>query len=172
MAFVFEVETGTGSATATSLGSVAEADDYFVTDPVFATTWSAFLTTPKQYRLARASRVLQQKATWRGRKAVDASAFSWPRAGVVDRDNVAIADNIVPVPVKQAVFELIRLLESNDITVGSDVDYLKSIKVDVIDLVFQDKTGQSAIPSIINDILRGLGSLPSGGPRFVPILKT
>lgn len=171
MSFTFLVEDGTGLSGATSLVSLAEADDYFAADASFQATWSGFSDPNKQIRLARASRVLQQKATWRGCKSVETSAFSWPRTGVYDRDGVLIASNVIPVAVKQAVCELVKILEINDITAGQDVDYLKTVKMDVMEITWQDKTGQSTLPSIINDILRGLGSMPSGGPRFVPILK-
>lgn len=172
MALAFVVEDGSGLNNATSLVSLSFADDYFEADAAFFAAWDALADADKQLRLIRASRVVEQKVFWRGSKAVDDSAFSWPRDCMVDRNCIAIENDVIPEPVKQLVCEMLKLLESSDITTGQDVDNLKRLKVDVIELEWQDKTSQPSLPSIFNDIIRGLGYLSNGGPRFPRILKT
>lgn len=182
MAFTFKVEDGTGFTDSNSYVSVADADDYYVVDLNAAATWAALNSTQKQAQLAWASRVLDQKVKWNGVKTVPgnsstspivvASAMRWPRTGVFDRDKNAIGPHFIPPQLVQATLEFSKFLLTNDATTGQDVDYLSLIRVDVIELRYQDKTGQPVLPAIFNEILAGLGALPSGGPRFVPIAKT
>lgn len=170
MAFVFLVEDGNGLDDATAFGSVAEADTYFEIDPNFAATWAALTTSAKQARIARASRILAQRTSWRGLKVYETSGLPWPRTGVYDREKILVADDVVPVAVKQATFELIKYLDGNDFA-GADVEHVKSMKVDVLEIEYQDSTSQVSVPPIINDILQGLGVFQVGTNRFVPIRK-
>lgn len=156
----------------TSYVALADANDYFSIDPNTA-AWSALPDdASKQRQLSWATRILDQKTRWKGSKTVAASALRWPRSNVTDRDCNPIDDDTIPLQVKQATLELAKYLLANDLTVGADIDYLKIIKIDVIELQYQDKTGQPALPAILNEILMGLGYMANGGPRFVPILKT
>lgn len=164
------LETGAGLTTANSYVSTTEAGDYFAVDRVFAATWDAYAT--QEELLQWASRVLDQKVRWRGAKSVAASGLRWPRQGMIDRDGNVVDDNVIPVQVKQATLEMAKYLLTNDPTTGQNVNYLKMLRVDVVELMWQDKTGQSTLPAIINEILVGFGSIANGGPRFVPILKT
>lgn len=171
MAFVFTVEDGTGITAANSYVAVATADDYFLVDTGFAATWLAYTSLQKQYALAWASRILDQKVQWRGVKAVAASGLAWPRQGTHSKDGVAIDDDVVPLQVKQANMEMAKFLASGDPTTGQNVEFLKEIKVDVIELIWQDHAGQPQIPAIFNEILDPLGVINVGGPRFARILK-
>jgi len=171
MAFVFEVEDGTGLSESNSYVSVLDADDYYSVDPYFAITWSALLTVAKQNLLAWATRVLDQKVVWEGTKTVDASALRWPRSGLVDRDGIEIVENIIPLQVVQATLELAKHLNASDITSSQDIEFLKHIRIDVLELDYQENVGQPALPSQINAILEPLGVIPMGGMRFVKIKK-
>lgn len=171
MAFTFLVEDGTGLSAATSYVAVATADDYFLIDSNYSATWTALTGTQKQYLLSWASRILDQKVIWRGAKAVDTSALRWPRQGVYDRDGNLIDDDVVPLQVQQATLEMAKFLSSGDPTTGQNVEYLKEIRVDVIELIWQDHAGQQQLPAQINEILYPLGAINVGGTRFVPILK-
>lgn len=171
--FAFVVETGSGLADATSYVSVAEADDYFAIDPHFASTWSGIDTTTKEYLLAWSTRILDQKTVWRGVLSVpDTQALRWPRTYVYDRDGRMIGIDVIPKQLKEATFELAKWLRENDPTSGQDVDYLKSMRIDVIELEWQDNASQPTTPSIINAIIAPLGSFRSGGgSRFGRIVK-
>lgn len=172
MTFTFLPEDGTALEAANSYVTVEEADDHFLIDLNFAATWSALDEEAKQHQLAWATRVLDQKVEWRGTRVDADSGLRWPRTGVYDRDGALIDDDAVPLQVKQAVCELAKFLMTTDLTAGQDVEYLKRVRVDVLEAEWQDGTGQSALPSLINDILFGLGAMPTGGSRFVRILKT
>lgn len=173
MSFSFVVENGTGLSNATSYASVADADAYFVIDRVFCETWAAINPTDKEYRLAWATRILDQKVRWNGIKTVEDSALSWPRSGVCDRNGIPIDSGVIPTQLKQALFELAKYITSEDVTTGRGVDYIKRLTLDVLEVEYMDDSSQSSFPSIIPSILRGLGTYAvPGGFSFGRIVKT
>jgi hypothetical protein len=172
MAFTFVVETGAGLANATSYVSVAEADDYFTIDPNFFATWDALTQTNQEYLLAWATRLLDQKVEWKGCPSTEVQALRWPRTYVYDRDDRMIEPDEMPKQLKEAVFEFAKYLHENDPTVGQDIDYLKSMRVDVIELEWQDNAAQSAFPTLLGNIIVPLGYFRGGGgSRFGRIVK-
>lgn len=172
MAFSFVVETGTGSATATSYISVADADDYFEIDRVFAATWAALTTTEKEYLLGHATRVLDQAVIWKGTKYTEAQALDWPRTGVYTAEGYSIDVDEIPQRLKDATCEFAKFMQTNDPTVGTGVDYIRRITLDVLEIEYQDGTSQSSFPSLLNKILEGLGAYPiPGQSQFAKISK-
>jgi len=170
MAFVFTVEDGSNVAGANSYVTLAYAADYFAVDPSSA-TWEALTDEQKQFYLAWATRLLDQKTEWRGFINEDDQALRWPRKGAADRDYRTVNTNEIPNPVKAATCELAKWLMTNDPTTGQDTDYLKRIKVDVIEIEYQDGTSQSSYPSIINAILEGIGHFRTGSRGFGRIVR-
>lgn len=171
MAFVFLVEDGTGLAAATSYVSLAEADAYYEIDPNFSVIWAALDDSVKEFALSWASRILDQKAQWRGTPATTTQGLRWPRKGVNTRDGVTISSIIIPTALKHAVLELTKWLQGNDPTTGQDTTAIKKITVDVVSITYQDKVIQSTFPTIINQILTGLGYVKIGASGFARILK-
>lgn len=168
------LEDGTGLVNSNSYVSLAEAEVYFTSDLLTIAAWEAL--PDQENQLIWATRVLDQKVRWRGTTANNSTtiiqALRWPRQGMYDRDHNAVSATIVPIQVKQATCEMAKWMMTNDVTAGQNVDYLKMLKVDVIELMWQDRVGQPVLPALINEILAGLGSIASGGARFVPIAKT
>lgn len=171
MALSFVVETGSGSTTATAYVSVSYADDYFEAMPE-EVAWTGITNADKEYYLIWASRLLDQKTLWRGTKAVTTSALRWPRSGVYDKDDLLLDDASIPRAVKDATCEMARFLVNYDPTVGQGADNIKRIVADVVEIEYQDGTAQSDWPSLINDILRPLGSFKSRSHGFGRILRT
>jgi hypothetical protein len=165
MAFTFETETGTGSTTATSYVTVAEADDLLSVNTHSYAAWSALSQDVKERLLTWASRILDNRTRWAGRKAVETSALRWPRIGVRDRDGVAIPGNAIPDAVRVATAELARLLMVEDRTAERDQDALKSLKADVVELEFAEGYRLKTIPPHIGYILSGLGTISGGRVR-------
>jgi len=163
MAFTFVVEDGTNLATATSYVSVAAADDYFEIDRPFTATWTALSTTEKEYRLAWATRVLDQKVKWNGTKDTETQALEWPRDSVYDRNGVAIDDDEIPEQLAEATFELAKYLNAEDPISGAGVDFISEIVLDVLEIKYQEGTSQSSFPNVLNSLLRGLGHYPVPG---------
>lgn len=170
MAFTFVVEDGNGLEDATSYVSVEEATDYYTVDANFTAAWTALTTQQKQYRLAWASRILDQKVKWKGEKVEEESGLRWPRSCVYDVDGIAIPEDVVPKPVKHATLEFAKYLQNNDPTEGADVDWIQFMKIDVLELRFQPGTSQNTFPSLINQILAGVGTLTIGGSRSLKLL--
>lgn len=170
MAFTFTAEDGTGLTGANSYATVAESEDYFAVDPN-ATAYLALTESEQEQYLAWASRLLDQKTEWRGYKAVATSGLRWPRKHVFDKDGLLVEDDIVPKPVKDATCELARFLMDYNPAVGQGGDNIKKLVVDVVEVEYQDNTGQSDWPSLINAILTPLGMFRTSGPGFGRIIK-
>lgn len=170
MAFSFIVETGTGSATATSYVTQNYADDYFEITASKA-TWNALTDEEKEYYLAWATRYIDQKATWKGEIASETQALRWPRDGAYTKDRVSIGGTVIPRQLKDAVCEVARFMLTADPTTGQDSESLKKLVVDVIEIEFQDQTSQSTFPTIINAILSGIGFVTVGTKQYTKIVR-
>lgn len=171
MAFTFTLEDGTGLTAANSYVSLAEADDYFAVDPN-ATAYLALIDADQEKYLAWASRVLDARTTWAGYKKVETSGLRWPRVGVYDRDRIAVEDDIVPKPVKDATCELARFLMTYNPAQGQGVENLRKIVVDVVEIEYQEGTSQVEWPAFLNEILEPLGQFRSGQGGFAKIRRT
>lgn len=171
MAFTFTVEDGTLVVGANSYVSTTYADDYFIIDPNFTTAWTALSSTQKQYYLAWATRILDQKVVWRGERYTTTQALRWPRKYVYDADDNLIDPTEIPRQLKEATCEFAKWLYTNDPTAGRDEDNLKRIMVDVVEIEYQEGSAQSSYPSIINQILSPLGRMRVGGMGFGRIVR-
>lgn len=174
MALTFLVEDGTGLAAATSYISIADAADYLSVDVVAETAWDALSTEEQEEFLMWSTRLLDQKCWYEG-NPVDTTTpqgLRWPRCWVYDRDGTLLSSTAVPGQIEAAVVELAKhLIAGNDLTTGSDIDNLKKIVVDVIEIEYQDDAGQTTIPNIINAILEGIGTFRIGNASHAKILK-
>jgi len=96
------VEDGTGVAGANSYVTVSGvgvyATDYGYTD------WTDATATVQQQSLLRAMRYIEGLA-WKGVKYDQTQALEWPRSEVYDKDERLVADDVVPVPVVEALCE-------------------------------------------------------------------
>lgn len=166
------VEDGSVVTGANSYVSQAYADAYFEIDSNFAATWDALSDADKELRLRWATRIADQKITWKGTKTTETSPLRWPRTGTYDRDGNVIEYNEMPEQLLQFVCELTKFIEETDPTTSQGGDALKRIVVDVIELEYQDGTSQPEAPPIFNQLLRGIGAYPTaGGFGFARILK-
>lgn len=163
MAFTFTVETGAGISGATSYISEAVADDYFEIDRAFTATWTALTSTEKEYRLAWATRILDQKVKWNGTKTADANDLEWPRQSTYDRNGVGIDSDEMPEQLLDVTCELAKYLNGADPISGAGVDFVKHIVLDVLEIEYQEGTSQNSFPNVINSLLRGLGHYPVPG---------
>lgn len=169
MAFSFVVETGAGLAQATSYVSLDDAETYF--EIAEFAEWTALTDARKEYLLAYATRYIDQKVNWKGSKATTTQGLRWPRSYVYDRDGVAIDDDVIPQQVEQVTCEVARWLLDNNPVAGPDVENLKKVVVDVVEIEYQDQTSQTSFPTIFNDILQGIGTFRIGGRGHANILK-
>jgi hypothetical protein len=110
------VETGSGSATAESFASVADATTYHSNRGNAA--WAALASdTVREQCLRKATDYMEQafRTRWQGYRNTATQALSWPRSfvylepfilGAVGSYPYLVADDIVPVQVKNACAEL------------------------------------------------------------------
>jgi hypothetical protein len=165
------VEDGTGLTTANSYVSEAEADAYFEIVPAYSDVWAAYTATEKENLLRMATRVLDARTSWEGHKQVDESALRWPRKHVRDRDGLLVDSDLVPQAVKDATCELARIIDNEDITTGQDVENVRMLKLDVLEIEYQEGSSQQRVPQHLNHVLRGLGFFMSGTTAFGRIRK-
>ncbi len=102
------VETGSGSATAESYSSVADADTYLAARG--HTAWAALANGAKEIALRQATDYMQQYygGRWAGLRTSSTQALDWPRAWVPLRDTpfAYVANNTIPAEVKNACISL------------------------------------------------------------------
>lgn len=172
MAFTFVVEDGTGLTTANSYVSVVEADDIVAVNIHASPKWVALTTAEKEKLLAWASRFLDAHTRWYGTKTVETSGLRWPRKGVYDRDNILLADNVIPHQLKVATASMAVYLIENDRTVERSQDALTRLQVDVVELEFREGYTLALVPNHMEYLVAGLGAISGGGGiRFKPIIR-
>jgi len=143
----FEVETGTGSPTATSFCSVAYADTHHAKNKRTATTWAALTTGEKQSRLETATEIICRDCYFAGYpvKTIGTTSerqrLEWPRAEVCDRNGYWIDSDIIPEDLQRATAQLAGELELEDLD-EEPTRGLSSLGVGSIQLVF-DKTNEA-----------------------------
>jgi len=172
MAYTFIVETGEIVPGANSYVSVEEADDYLSQNIHVSEAWETLDDDVRQKLLSWATRYLDQRARWNGRPITGDQSLRWPRAGARDRDGIGIPPDMIPVQLKQATVEMARYLVDSDRSNERAQDGLKSIKVDVIQLVFKDDYQLPEVPNEINQILQGLGTITSGSSSAAKIRRS
>ena len=162
MTFPFTVEDGAGLSNATSYVSVEDADDILIMNIHAAPAWMALSLDVKQRLLSWASRYLDERARWFGRKTVETAALRFPRSGVRDRDGIHIDANEIPRQLRVATAEMARYLIDADRTVERDQDALISLKADVVEMEFVEGYRLPKVPEHVGYLLQGLGSIGAG----------
>jgi hypothetical protein len=152
--------------------TVAEADEYLEANIHIWETWNALDVDDKGALLIWSTRYLDQRAVWNGRKTNKDSALRWPRTGVKDADGEYIDEFTIPPQLKQAVIEMARYLIESDRSTDRPQDGLKSLKVDVIELVFNESYRLPEVPNEINMLLSGLGIIKTGIGGFAKIRRS
>lgn len=173
MAVTLVLEDGTGISGANSYVSVAEADDILSVNSVQYATWTALTSTEKDTLLVWASDYLDSHVDWNGYKQVETSGLRWPRNCVYDVDGILVADDIVPLRVKQATAQLAIFLNSSQAAAtGGQSSVLpegiKRVQADVVELEFFDggsadsRNGSDLLPVNMRYLIRGLGTIMTG----------
>lgn len=145
-----------GDPSANSYVTVAEATAYF-DELLGKAAWGSASAPNREAAVITASRSLDQYMKWQGTPTTTTQSMAWPRANTYDRDNVIIEDDIIPIILKQAVYELAYfvLTQSGLPMVQQTLD---RVKVAVIDVKFTEKSVDIGIPSFIEQMIEHLGS--------------
>jgi hypothetical protein len=172
MAFTFIVETGLNVTGSNTYVSIAEANTFLSANIHAYETWSNLDLDVQKQLLVWASRYIDQRAIWNGTPVYDDQNMRWPRTGAYDRDDLYVLPTVIPKQVKEATMEMARYLMATERSIERDQDGLKSITVDVIQVDFLRNYSLPEVPSSISLIIRGLGTISSGGTNFAPIRKS
>lgn len=162
------VEDGTGIVTANAYASVEEVDEILAVN--VHSKWSVISDAETKEKLIQwASRILDQRVKWHGRKLHQTSGLAWPRVCARDREGFPIEDNIVPLVVKVAVAELADHLLSGDPETANSAANITQLQVDVVMLKFDTGVAAERFPPNLGHILKGLGfcSFGRGGPKRI-----
>lgn len=180
MAWTFLLEDGTGLAASNSYASVAQGDDYHLSR-LRSTVWTGAVTGDKEKALAQASRLIDAEMRFRGYKASDAQAMQWPRILARDRNlygalvtpnsagatfNEYFNATTIPKELREATCELARLLLGGERTDPEDTDGtgIKSLAIyKGVSVEFNGADRKKALPSVVVNMLAGLGTPISGG---------
>ena len=146
------VETGTGSATANTYISQADATTYHAKH-LYATDWTAASTGDKDIDLMMATRIIDDSFEFDGRKIGDTQALEWPRFDIKDRSDFLIPSTTIPAALKNAVAEYGRWLLGADRTAETGDRGFKSMKVGSLSLTPDPGDRTAIIPKIVADML-------------------
>lgn len=179
MSFTYVVETGQALPDATSYVNIEYADDYVEQDIHKSDEWLALDEDVKERLLARASKMLDSRVRWIGKKYDRDSGLQWPRILAVDSDGYPIPDDEVPRVVMEATVEYAKFFMDDDIASGSTISNFREIQVDVIELKINNEQNPAIVPDVVKTMIEnaGLGSVDDGtstGGRmgFKRILRT
>lgn len=153
------IDATVGGTSSNSYVTLQEADDYYINRSHF-TGWLALDEDVKSSLLVTASLQLDWYIKWKGTKATETQSMEWPRTGVVDKNVFDVSDAIIPVSVKQAVFELALSSVKSDRTADNPLAGISSIKAGSLAVKAEDpsftSTAKQAIPEKVKKILTGL----------------
>ncbi len=175
MAFV--VETGSGLPNANSLTLVQTFRDFFSDR---GTDTSSFTDTEVEYALIKGTDFISNhyRGAWRGQRVKGTQSLPFPRQNLYDQDGFLLDTTIVPDRVQYAVSVTSkRLLDDATLNLQPDVnrtDYLTKLKVDVIELEFEEDLKINPVPiyTEINEWLSGyLTMIPNRGVGIIPLQR-
>jgi len=143
MAIQYEVETGSGSQTANTYISVADADQYLENTGRQGGNWAAGGSSAKQRFLILAAQYMTARwnSKWKGRATNEFQRLDWPRINVQRKNGFYFDQTTIPEEVQQAQVEYALLEATSPGTLFPTIQYddtnrpLKKIreKVDVLE---------------------------------------
>lgn len=174
-----EIITTAGDSAANSYGSLEESDVYFEDRAALPTPWVSLTEDQKTALLLMATRVLDYMSVphkrlvkrpgfgsrqlpyyvtsraWTGAVATLTQALAWPRVGMYDRLGRAIPEDVIPVELKHAQFELAGQLAVSDTTLDNDaaVQGIASVKAGSVEVKFREMIESHVLPTAVLNML-------------------
>lgn len=161
-----------GLSTSNAYCTVAEADDFLLSN-IYATGWAdADTTEAKVPALIMATRLLDEQVEWPGYVDSLSQALLWPRQDVLNRNGRLYLDHLtIPTFLKQATAELARNILLEDRT--SERSYgLASVKADVVDVVFDKRDVKPILPPSVISLVQSYGTVKGTGSGSVKLVRT
>lgn len=163
------VDASVGTQTANSYVVVADADAYF--EASFGrSSWASVDVADKATLVVNASRALDTYITWEGQKTSQDQSMEWPRTGAYDKIGIAYDNDVIPMPVKFATYELAYYLFGNG-GLNFSEQSVDRVKVGPIDVEFTKKSVDSGIPKFIEQLIAHIGSSDVVGNNSVMVAR-
>lgn len=164
------VDSTVGGANANSYIDVAAADQLMEYRQLNFAAWSALTADQKGAALISASQMFDS-LKWKGVRTSETQALRWPRSGVYDQDEYAIADDVIPGDVQETLADYAFTLSQSDKFQATGLEGFSEIQVDVVKLKLDSEDRDSAIPSRILDrldyLIEGRGGNSFGAASVV-----
>lgn len=164
------VEDGTGIVTANAYASVDEVTEILSVN--IHSKWGLLSDdAAKANLIIWASRILDERVRWAGKKLHHTSGMAWPRTGVRDKEGFPVDDNVVPLAVKVAVATLADHLLSGNPEAPNSGSNITQLQVDVVMIRFDANLAPEKWPLSMSHILKGLGFWSGGRGGYKRIVK-
>lgn len=150
-----------GAVNANTYADQAYADAYFASR-LGSTEWVSADSEAREAALIQSTVMLDSMFDWFGQRTDEDQALRWPRAWCEDRDGYTIDDDVIPECVKQAQSELAKFLITNN-GYSAESRGVDRITVGPIRLDFDNAASSLPIPSVVLELLRGIGTYRGSG---------
>jgi len=159
------VETGSGSTTANSYCSLANADTYHE-KRLFVSTWTGANDDNKEIALMWATNLLDILVIWNGYKYDEDNALLWPRGSMLDRAGNSIDVDEMPQFLLDATAEFARLLIASDRSAENDTKGFKRIKAGSVDVTINRWDRPKTMPQSVFNIIKFCCVRATGQQRY------
>jgi hypothetical protein len=129
-----------GATNANSFVTLAEFNTY-LSERLFSETASGASEPKKESALIMSTRLIGRWFIWNGAVWTQTQSLPFPRIGLVNANGQPIPEGVIPVELKEAVFELaIFFLNAGttDPTQTGDTDNISKLKASSIEITFRD----------------------------------
>ena len=158
-----------GATNANSYEDVTGADAYFL-GRVGSANWEDLDTEIKEQALVHATGILDYSYDWHGYKTDEEQALDWPRAGVYDKNDELVDDDVIPTRLANCTSELAFSLTETDRLGEPDAKGIRSMKAGSLSVEFDKRDTADVIPDKILSMIWDLGELTGstgGGVKTV-----
>ena len=175
MALTLIKEDGTGLADANTYATRADGDAYHEAHTA-ATDWTSATDAQKDAALVMATRALDALFRFGGWKGTAEQALQWPRTLCPDVEHAGgadyLAEDAVPLCLRDAACELARLLLAEDRTGDSEGIGLRSLSIEgAMEMVFDPLRPKPVVPQFVQAMLARVGTYRGGGSGSVRLIR-
>lgn len=138
-----------GAADANSYVTAAEFATYLTTRPFVPASVTAASTTSRESALIMATRMMDAKQCFTGAAASSTQSLQWPRTSMLSATGYALASDVLPPQLKDAICEIAIAMLVSDILADNDVAVqgITSISAGPVSLSFKDTIEARGLPA-------------------------
>ena len=169
---VVTLDATIGGTASNTYSTLAQAQTYHLAHS-HGDDWEAAQDPARNRALAHATALIDQHFTFTGGVADTGQRLSWPRVGMVDRNQVTITRDELPRDLIDATAELARGLLQSDRTADSaaETEGIEMLKAGPVELRFKGNVGPKPIPDAVWYLLEQWGSEISRQAIAVPLVR-